>query len=359
MPQATTPSPPPAATNTTTARRRGPSWGGLVRVAIAAGLTAWMLAKSHPAQVLDHAQSMRIAPLLWALALVLVDRTLMAYRWLLLLRPYPSTRHASFFSLLRIFFVSTFVGTFLPAGVGSDAVRAAAMKRLQVPLADAVASVFMDRVLGVLSVLLMAAIGLSLARELPAREWVLAGLLAAAGGCAVATIVTFSTRGAGLIVRILERLPIPTVRKAAAALIEAVQRYASHHGLLAWVLLASIAVQILRTLQAYYLGRALNLDAPLLAYFAFIPVIVLVMQLPISINGLGTAQAGFVTLFAHTGMSAAGAFALSLLFTALGTVGNLPGGLLYLWGGLGPSAPAAPPRTPAQPAGPASAPRRS
>lgn len=337
---------------------RRPSLGGLLRFAIAAGLTAWMLAKSHPAQILDYAQSMRVAPLVWAISLVLLDRTLMAYRWLLLLRPYPSTSHASFFALLRVFFVSTFVGTFLPAGVGGDAVRAAAMKRLQVPLADAVASVFMDRVLGVLSVLLMAALGLSLARDLPARDWVLAGLLAAAAGCAAATIVTFSTRAARLVVSLLERLPVPAVRKAGGALIEAVQRYASHHGLLAWVLMASIAVQILRTLQAYYLGQALNLDAPLVAYFAFIPVIVLVMQLPISINGLGTAQAGFVTLFAHTGMSASGAFALSLLFTALGIVGNLPGGLLYAWGGLGPSTPA-PPRTPAPPAAPASAPRQS
>jgi uncharacterized protein (TIRG00374 family) len=322
-----------------------PSVSGLLRFGIAAGLTAWVLWKSHPGQILDYAASARLGPLLTAIALVLVDRTLMAWRWLLLLEPYPSSKRAGFFDLLRIFFVSTFVGTFLPASVGGDAVRAASLARLRVPLADAVASVFMDRVLGVLSVLVMGVLGLALAKDLPGRAWIIASLVVTAGGCAAVAVITFSTRGARLIVGLLERLPIEKVHRAGRALIEAVQRYATHHGLLAWVLLASVGVQVLRILQAYYLGRALNLDAPLVAYFAFIPVILLVMLLPITINGLGTGQAAFVALFVHAGVAASGAFALSILFIALGIVGNLPGGLLYAWGGLGTAMP--PPDAPA------------
>ena len=42
---------------------------------------------------------------------------------------------------MRIFFVSTFVGTFLPASVGSDVVRAYAVGEEGVPLPMAVASV--------------------------------------------------------------------------------------------------------------------------------------------------------------------------------------------------------------------------
>jgi hypothetical protein len=60
------------------------------------------------------------------------------------------------------------------------------------------------------------------------------------------------------------------------------------------------------------------------------------MLLPITINGIGTSQAAFVLFFTQAGVSSAGAFALSVLFVALGIVGNLPGGLLYAWDGLGP-----------------------
>ena len=74
---------------------------------------------------------------------------------------------------------------------------------------------------------------------------------------------------------------------------------------------------------------------PLATYFAFIPLILLVMLLPVTFNGIGTSQAAFVWFFARAGVPAAAAFALSVLFVALGIVGNLPGALLYLSGTTG------------------------
>jgi hypothetical protein len=88
-------------------------------------------------------------------------------------------------------------------------------------------------------------------------------------------------------------------------------------------------VQILRIVQAYCLGRSLGIAVGVAAYFAFIPVILLIMLLPITVNGLGTSQAAFVWFFARAGVPNAPAFALSLLFVGLGIVGNLPGGVLY------------------------------
>jgi hypothetical protein len=53
------------------------------------------------------------------------------------------------------------------------------------------------------------------------------------------------------------------------------------------------------------------------------------MLLPITINGIGTSQAAFVGLFGLAGTPGSQAFALSVLFVALGIVGNLPGAVLY------------------------------
>ena len=82
-------------------------------------------------------------------------------------------------------------------------------------------------------------------------------------------------------------------------------------------------------MQAYCLGRALAIDVPLGTYFLLIPVVLLVMLLPITVNGLGTSQVAFQYLFGQAGVPAPQAVALSILFVALGVVGNLPGGLLY------------------------------
>jgi uncharacterized membrane protein YbhN (UPF0104 family) len=128
------------------------------------------------------------------------------------------------------------------------------------------------------------------------------------------------------------RFPHPRVRQLGAELVGAVRQYARHRGALAGVLLASIAVQALRVLQAWCLGRALGIPTPLAVYFVFIPVILLVMLLPVTVNGLGTGQLAFEALFGRAGVGAHEAFALSILFIALGLVGNLPGGFLYAVG---------------------------
>jgi uncharacterized membrane protein YbhN (UPF0104 family) len=329
-------------------RARLPAAGGVVRLAVALGLTAFILWKSDPALVWQQAAHARPAPLLAAVFLVVVDRTLMAWRWLWLLVPFaPRSGDAGrprvgLGAILHVFFVSTFVGTFLPASVGGDAVRAAALARLGVPMADAVASVFIDRVLGVLGVLAMAVAGLWLARHLPARPEVvaavLAGLAVTAAGCAAVAAAVFSTRVAAFLIALVQRLPWARAHAAGSAIVGAVQRYAAHHGLLGAVTLASIGVQVLRVLQAWCLGVGLGIDAPLSAYFAFIPIILLVMLLPITVYGLGTSQAAFVLFFAAAGVAEPAAFALSVLFVALGVVGNLPGGVLWARSGLTPAA---------------------
>jgi hypothetical protein len=95
------------------------------------------------------------------------------------------------------------------------------------------------------------------------------------------------------------------------------------------VLAASAVVQVLRVLEAWTLGLSLGLPAGLEVYFALVPVILLVILLPITVNGIGTSQAAFVWLFGRAGVEAPDAFALSVLFLALGVIGNLPGAVLY------------------------------
>jgi uncharacterized protein (TIRG00374 family) len=228
---------------------------------------------------------------------------------------------------MRIFFVSSFVGNFLPS-VGGDVYRAYQLAQLQVRPAQAAASVLMDRVLGVLSMVIVAAAALALLRNVDVPG-VVPALVVTAAGCAVAAAGVFSERAAALAVTLAARLRSPRLDHIARGLTDAVRRYATHHAALFAVLLASISVQALRVVQAYCLGRALDIQQPLPVYFALVPLITLVMQLPITVAGLGTTQLAFERLFGQAGVAAPQAVALSILFLALGTVGNLPGGLLY------------------------------
>lgn len=318
-----------------------------VRVAVAASLTGYLLWRSDPAAVWAAVANARWWPIAGAVALTLADRTLMAYRWVVLLCTVDEHRRPPLPSVLRVFFISTFVGTFLPS-IGGDALRAYGIAKLDVPGGSAIASVFLDRMFGVASILLMATAGLWFARDLLDNRAIVLSLVATAGICLATLLVIFSRPVQRLAGACLVAAGRGRLRRMAETLLAALGDYARHPRQLLNVLAGSVAVQILRILQAYLLGRGLGIDAPLAVYFGFLPLILLVMLLPITINGIGTSQAAFVWFFVRAGVSPAAAFTLSVLFVALGIVGNLPGALLYLTGNDLPAA---------QPAEPADAPQ--
>ncbi|MFQ5793036.1 MAG: lysylphosphatidylglycerol synthase transmembrane domain-containing protein, partial [Acidobacteriota bacterium] len=93
------------------------------------------------------------------LVMVAMDRCLMATRWMVLLEALGV--HPRRLQVVKIFFLSTFFGSFLPSGIGGEAVRAISSTRLTEKGVESVASVAMDRLLGMLSMLLTALVSLA------------------------------------------------------------------------------------------------------------------------------------------------------------------------------------------------------
>jgi hypothetical protein len=322
--------------NITTATRRG-GLARIIRVVVAAGLTALLLWQSEPRAVWNAARGADWRFIVLACVLVAIDRVLMAYRWWTLLAPLADGRSTvddgrsgrpPVNTVMRIFFVSTFVGTFLPASVGGDAVRAYGLSKEGVGGTDAIASVLMDRLLGIISILIVAIAGAFLARALIDIRALFPAFAILIVLCAAALAVVFSPRAAVAVAALLALLP--RGRETGNRLVTSIQRYATLHGAMANVLLGSLAVQVLRVLQTYCLGLSLGLTVPLAVYFALVPIILLIVLMPITINGVGTTQAGFVWLFGRAGVGNAPAFALSVLFLGIAVVGNLPGAFLYI-----------------------------
>ena len=302
----------------------------LLRIAIAIALTTYVIWRSDPGAIVRAAGSADVRWIALAIALVVVDRTLNAYRWVVLLRALTPGSRPPLAQVMRVFFVSSFVGNFLPS-VGGDVYRAYQLAQLNVRPAEAAASVLMDRVLGVLSMVVVATAALPLVRDIDVPG-VVPALVAASVGCAIAAAGVFSARAASIALALAGRIPSARAQRVARGLTDAVRRYANHHLALLAVLILSVFVQTLRVVQAYCLGRSLGLGEPLVLYFAFVPIITLIMQIPITVGGLGTTQYAFERFFGYAGVAPPQAVALSILFLALGTLGNLPGGLLYATG---------------------------
>ena len=263
--------------------------------------------------------------LVTVLFLVALDRLAMVARWLLVLR--SSGQRLGLASLTRIFLVSSFLGSALPTSVGADALRAYQLSNRTDNASEAIASVAIDRLVGAFALTLLAMLGVTLwgsASNAIPQAWF----------WSVAMLVTVLVGGL-LFTDRLVRSFLPTRWHASRTMVallrltDALSRYRDRRGILASTFGLSLAVHLLRVLQAYLLGQGLGLAVPFVYYLAFMPIALLILMLPVSIAGVGLPQGIIVWLLAPLGVSDDLSFALSTLIVLTGLAGNLPGAWLY------------------------------
>jgi len=83
-------------------------------------------------------------------------------------------------------------------------------------------------------------------------------------------------------------------------------------------------------LEIYAVSLGLGQQPSFTALFVFVPLIITVMMVPVSISGLGLREGAFVVLFGLTGISAEASAAISFLWFLSVATGSLPGLFLYL-----------------------------
>jgi hypothetical protein len=297
-----------------------------VRLAITIAVLAYLASKVDLADAVSTILQLSPIAAITVLALLAVDRGLMIWRWVILLR---ATGHTVLLkSAVWIYLVSSFIGSFLPAGVGGDVARAYTLTQRTSQGHDAVASVAVDRILGMLSILLVGLAGVAVSGQQTGAGMKQAVLIGAVAGV-IGTVAFLSAD------QWVRRIIPPQWHATGAGRIvlglgDAVSRYRGHRGALASVLALSIGVQVLRILQAYVLGRGIGIDVPLAYYFLFMPPGLIALMLPVSVSGFGAPQVLMVWMLEPVGVPRARAFALSTLIVLSGIVANLPGAWLYL-----------------------------
>jgi glycosyltransferase 2 family protein len=299
----------------------GSLWVRLVLTVVVLAILAFRIDLRESASAILRIQP---AAVVAVIALLAVDRAMMVWRWIILLRARGAAVSAK--SATWIYLVSSFVGGFLPAGVGADVARAYTLSQRTARGSEAIASVAVDRLLGLLSIVAMGMVGVLVAgRQISgAPRFLLPAVAIAVLSGSVAVLwadrlvsVFVSGTTSGFASRLMR-------------LAGAVGQYREHRTALAGVALLSVAVQLLRIVQAYLLGRGIGIETPFTYYLLFMPIGLIALLLPISISGIGAPQGIIVWLLTPAGVTEPDALALSTLIVLTGIVANLPGAWLYL-----------------------------
>lgn len=303
-----------------------PAWRSVwLRGLISAAILTYLASRIDMGAAFSALVRVRLPYLVAVLALVALDRGVMIGRWLLVLR--SSGQQVLAKSVAWIFLVSSFIGSALPSGVGADAARAYTLARRTDDASEAVASVTVDRLMGVLSLAMLAVTGAMLWGT--ATDALPIGWLWAATGLVGGALTALLWADRWLRGLLPASWHTSTVGQPVIDLADALSRYRDRRPTLVGVFGLSVLVQLLRVLQAYLLGLGLGIEVPLAYYLVFMPVGLLMLLLPLSVAGFGLPQASIVLLLRPQGVADSLSFALSTLIVLTGLAGNLPGGWLY------------------------------
>lgn len=294
-----------------------------LRIALSGGLLIWLFAS------VDLAEAWAVlidADFKWlgVLALVLAGgRFVNGLRWYLLLRGVePAVRYGE---VMRVFFMSSFLGQFMPGVAGMEAIRVVALGRSISNTALALASVLVDRILGFFSLVFVVLIALAVTPvELdPAiRYAVWAGLACLVAGSAALFSIKLRRLMHLLLPRPVERIIGAKLQKV----YRCIDAYRKVPWLVGLVFLLSLLAQVFTVIESMTLAWALHINQVAWQYyFVFVPIIFFLLMLPITIAGLGVREVAYTKLFGTVGMAAPQALTLSLMMMVLVRVMSLPG----------------------------------
>jgi glycosyltransferase 2 family protein len=252
-----------------------------------------------------------------------------AWRWRLLLR--IQTIEASLGTLTKSFLVATFFNNFLPSNIGGDVVRVADTAPLAGSKTLATTVVLIDRILGLIALLVVAAAASALAWNLglplDGMQYVWLALASFTVG-----LILFLKNPDQLTrtVRSILANRLEAVQIRLQNLVAAVSRFAQEpRGL--WVAFGgALIVQALLVLFYVCAARSLSVPLPLIAASVIVPISLAVQMVPVSINGFGVREAVFAFFFTSLGLNVSSALTLSLGSAMLIMLFSLSGGAVFM-----------------------------
>ena len=293
----------------------------LIKITLSAAMVAIVVHAFDVKGVAAHFMKVDVGTLVLVVAIALGIALLHTLRWMAVI---DATGHRlTFKTALRLVLIGHFFNQALPSSVGGDAMRVWCAYRAGLVLSIAVKTVVVDRLLSLVSLLVLAAIGLPWLLDVvidPVARWalssvVLAGLAGAAAFLALARLPRFALRW-----------------RAVRALVDVAKlsrKVLSHLRYAVPVVGLSIMSFLGFAVIVFAIARAMQIDVTVRDCVLLVPPVILVTVIPVSIAGWGLREGAMVVAFAFINVPAGAAFAMSVLFGLTLAVASLPGSLLW------------------------------
>lgn len=251
-------------------------------------------------------------------------------RWQLLLK--AQSLVVKVVPLIEYFMIGLFFNNFMLGATGGDFVKAYYVsKETHHKKTEAMTTVFIDRIVGMFAIIVIALIALLFHMNDPKMRKVTTAIFICFGvfvGFALLFLNKKLVRKIPFFDAIQRRLPF---REQLARVYDAFYVYHDHKGVIARAFAYSLFLQFVMILIIWGLGKALDIQGVyLIHYMLLVPVISTVSALPISFGGLGLGEGAYVYFFNLVTEQTAKYLALALTLRFLTILWSLVGGLFLL-----------------------------
>jgi len=220
----------------------------------------------------------------------------------------------------------------LPSSVSADIVRGYYLSKSTANVSLAVTSMVIDRLMGALSLVFLGCFSVWMVGD--TFGLVHARLIAAsiAGVCALGIALLFHNDFIHWVDRrIIQRMTGMKIIRQVRRWIVSCLQYRQYPQTLCMSFLLTIFVQMLRILVFYAVAVSFGVHVSVTYYFIFVPLMMLLIILPVSINGIGVREGSFVAFFTLVGVPSSQAFIISFVVSVLTTLMTAIGGVVYMF----------------------------
>jgi len=251
-----------------------------------------------------------------------------AIRWQILIQAQGDSVPMIF--LAKSYLVGTFFNNFLPTRFGGDVVRIWDGSRYSQSILKSSAIVLVERLTGIIVLLGFAFISslfrLDMTGKVPVI-WV-SLIISFFGLTSIAAFfMPYTTR---IINIIPDKGILAKVKQKILEFRGIVFKYKKKKQQLLKAFFWAFLLQVNVILHYFLIGKALHLNISLLDYFIFIPIVLLILIIPITINGLGLREGSYIEIFKFYGIPANVAFSFSLIDVVFGIILGIVGGIIYV-----------------------------
>lgn len=281
------------------------------------GLLVYLILGQGWHEFLEAVRRVPLNGLLMAAVLVLLSRICTTLRWLILLR--YANKSIRFLDAFRLMFAGNFASNFLPSTVGGDLVRMGGAVALGVDAATSMASLVLDRLVGMAGMASLAPAGLL---------WITRPQAGSNQGSALFVLGMLTGLNQSL-----ERLPVlgklyKKGRQFSLNLVQTSKIWFRRPASIALAMLFTYGHMLCTFLIVWVFLQGMGQSVSLLAIGALWSLSYFVSLVPISINGLGLQEVSITMLYSQFGgVSLDAALALAVLTRMLFLIASLPGAL--------------------------------